>query len=129
MLTLLFLLACSADIEPEVTTPPPAAPAPAPAEDSKREKTKVPKAAWVGDWVMGDKILATDDKGEMKLMQDGDVVMMGTLEGKGLRRTAALDGCGAKLKLSGVGGDITVVLDGPECAVDFAGTYTNTVSP
>ena len=121
MFALLLLLACGGDTAPdEAKDDAPATEAPA---------RKVTKAAWVGDWVMGDKILATDKKGEMKLMWEGDVVMQGPLSGKGLNRVAPLDGCGAKLKLSEVGGDITVKLNGPECPIDFAGTYINTVSP
>ena len=86
-------------------------------------------AAWVGDWVMGDRILATDKDGQLELMQSGEVVMSGPMSGEGLHRSAPLDGCSAKLTLSGVGGDITMVLSGPECAIEFAGTYINTVSP
>ena len=133
MLTLLVLLACG-NTEAPVPAPEPA-PAEQPAADApKKAKNKAPrekvtKAAWVGDWVMDDKILSAGNDGELKLMQDGDVVMSGTLEGKGRKRTAALSGCGADLRLSGVGGDITMKLDGPECPIEFAGTYTNTVSP
>jgi hypothetical protein len=96
----------------------PAAPAP-----------EVSPAAWVGDWVKDDKILATNQAGEVKLMTGGEVVMSGPMEGEGLFRTAPLDGCGARLSLSEVGGDITLELNGPECPVEFAGTYINTVSP
>ena len=133
MLTLLVLLACGTTEAPEP------APEPAPVEEpaakkpkkakNKAPKEKVTKAAWVGDWVKDDKILSAGKDAELKLMQDGEVVMSGTLEGKGKKRTAALSGCGADLKLSGVGGDITMKLDGPECPIDFIGTYTNTVSP
>lgn len=102
----------------------------APAVEAPAEKTPaVPDAAWVGDWVMGDRILSTTQEGEMKLMQDGEVVMSGPLGGEGLTRTAPLDGCGADLKLSEVGGDITLALDGPECPINFIGVYINTVSP
>ena len=55
--------------------------------------------------------------------------MSGPMSGEGLHRIAPLDGCGAELTLSGVGGDITLALSGPECAIDFEGTYINTVSP
>lgn len=123
-----LLLACSGSEAPSTEAPavepPPAAPAEAPPA-----APAISPAAWVGDWVMGDKILATDDAGEVKLMQDGEVVMSGPMEGEGLKRTAPLSGCGADLTLSGVGGDITLALDGPECPVDFIGTYINTVSP
>ncbi len=78
---------------------------------------------------MAEYILSTDPAGELRLMEGGEVVMSGTLEGEGLTRTAALQGCGATLTLAGVGGDLTMALDGPECPVSFIGTYTNTVSP
>ncbi len=123
MLTILFVLACGSDPAP------PAPPAEAPPAKEAPAKRPVTKAAWVGDWVMADKILSTNKKGKMRLMQDGEVVMMGPMEGKGLKRTAPLDGCGATLELSEVGGDITLGLSGPECPVDFIGTYINTVSP
>ncbi len=122
MLITLLLLACSSEPNVDATPTPEEQPVEAP-------KQKVTKAAWVGDWVMGDKILTADKKQQLKFMQDGSVVSQGTLEGKGLKRTAAMDGCGAKLKLSEVGGDITVTLSGPECPIEFAGTYINTVSP
>ena len=86
-------------------------------------------AAWIGVWVMGDRILTTDAAGQVKLMQDGEVVMSGPMGGEGLHRSAPLDGCGADLSLSEIGGDITLELDGPECAAAFAGSYINTVSP
>ena len=123
-----LMLACSGSEAPAVETPPPAPPVVAPVEKPPAAPV-VSAAAWVGDWVMGDKILATDNAGEVKLMQDGDVVMSGPMEGEGLTRSAPLDGCGADLSLSEVGGDITVALNGPECPVEFAGTYINTVSP
>jgi len=129
MLTILLFLACSSEAPAPAEPEPIEAPAPAKEKARKAPKQKVGKAAWVGDWVLDDKILATGKDGEVRFMQDGDVVMSGTLEGKGRKRTAALDGCGAKLELSGVGGDVSVSLDGPECPIEFAGTYTNTVSP
>jgi len=131
---LLLLLACGGETtaEPDETPDaevPAEAPADAPKKKKKSGKSAVPKSAWVGDWVKGDMILSTTKSGDVKLMQDGDVVMTGPMEGKGLKRTAPLDGCGATMKLSEVGGDITLGLNGPECPVDFIGTYINTVSP
>jgi len=120
MLTVLLLLACG-DAQPTAETP-----APAPTE---QEEPAVPDAAWVGDWVMDNKIIATDDKGVVKMMKEGEVVSSGQLTGKGLTRKLALEGCAATLKLSEVGGNITVDMGGRRCPVDFLGTFLNTVSP
>ena len=107
---------------------PPAEPLAAEASTAASDSAISP-AAWIGDWVMGERILTTDGAGQLQLMQGGEVVMSGPMSGDGLQRSAPLDGCGATLKLSGVGGDITVELSGPECAIEFAGTYINTISP
>jgi len=127
---ILLLLACGTAVEatPEPVPPEPveeAAPAPA-------KKPKVTNAAWEGTWAKDQLLITTVKKGKkmrVKLLMDGEVLKAGELEGKGLKRTAAIEGCGATLKLSDVGGDLSVDLDGPECPIDFIGTFTNTVSP
>ena len=124
MIAVLLFLACSSEAPTSAEPPEEVA---APAEEQKeapKKKGKAGKAAWVGEWTMDGKVLTTSKAGEVKLMQDDEVVASGTLEGKGKKRTAALDGCGGTFEISGVGGDVEVSLEGPECPVEFAGTYT-----
>lgn len=80
---------------------------------------------FIGGWTKGEERARIERKGErltLTLLQGGDAHHTGTLEGKGGTRTAALDGCGATVRFIG-NASITVALDGPECAIELAGTY------
>ncbi|MFT5685679.1 MAG: hypothetical protein ACI8RZ_006633, partial [Myxococcota bacterium] len=62
-----LMLACSGSEAPTVEAPPvEAPPVVAPVEKPPSPSTPaISPAAWVGDWVMGDRILSTDNAGEV----------------------------------------------------------------
>ena len=100
-----------------------------PETETKTEKEPLHEGAWVGDWTKGDKIISISKKGQVKLMMDGEVVSEGPLEGKGTKRNAPLDGCGAAMVLKEFGGDLKVELSGPECPAGFDGKFASTFEP
>lgn len=84
-------------------------------------------AAWAGPdalegtWHKGNaRIEAT--AGVVKMLLDGSVLQQGRTRVEGGTRQVAMDGCGATLIASGP--FLEVTLDGPECPLDLAGTYT-----
>lgn len=83
-------------------------------------------SCWLDDWhTEGRATMDIGIKGGKKWVQlllDGDVVQEGKLEGARAKRTAAMDGCGGTFVVQDDGA-IEVTLDGPECAIEAAGTY------
>lgn len=84
-------------------------------------------SCWLDDWHTEGR--ATMDIGIKRgkkwvsFQLDGETVSEGQLEGARAKRTAAMDGCGASLVVQD-DGRILVSLDGPECPIEAAGSYS-----
>jgi hypothetical protein len=89
-------------------------------------------ACWEGDWVKDASHHVTvqnaSDNLLAELRLDGDEVASGIIDGTGPKRHAPLEGCGGEFHFQ-ADGTLTVTLDGPECAVSFAGTYKRPGAP
>ena len=85
-----------------------------------------PNASFVGTWLNDKddvKLVLTEKEGSVHadLVFMGDSAAQGVLEGDGVTRSAPLEGCGGDFTMTEAG--LKLVLDGPECPVDFNGDY------
>lgn len=82
-------------------------------------------ACWEGEWSKSPTLKLLIRPGAEGLMAslilDGDTLNTGPLGGSGAKRQAPLDGCGGDFVFKG--DTLTLALDGPECPVDFIGTF------
>lgn len=84
-----------------------------------------PGPTFHGTWTReGNETVVISPAGEVRLIRtkEGDTLSQGALEGEGQMRSAAMDGCGGEFVFPN-DGRLMIELDGPECPVDFSGTY------